>query len=245
MMQGALDRKRFEAIEAYVLGTMEADDRERFDREIVTDALLRAEVELQRENMLAIELGGLSRELKRIGADQGREEDRRAETGAWRPYLKYAAAVALLIIGGLWWFSRPTTGERLFAEHFTADPGLPVAMGMSGDPIFADAMISFKEGKYGDARAKWSILLQGDPLNDTLHFYMASAALAEGDAAYAIGPFTTLAEDSTTVFRQRATWYLFLAYLLKGDLDQARSVDLSADPGHAEEAKAILTELGD
>lgn len=241
MNQGALDRPTFEAIEAYVLERMSAPEREAFEQRMATDAVLRAEVELERDNIRAVELGGVGRTMKRIAQEEG--EGLRTG-GRLKSYLAYAAAVAALIIGGVLWLNRAPAHERLFAEHFEADPGLPVAMGATDDPVFADAMVSYKEGAYGDARSKWAALLQSDPMNDTLRFYIASAALAQGDAAEAVAPFTAIAADSTSAFRTSAAWYLFLAHLRNGQLEQARSVDLSADTERAAEAKAILAQLG-
>ena len=44
MNQNPIDRTRFEAIEAYVLGSMSAAEREAFDQELTKDVTLRAEV---------------------------------------------------------------------------------------------------------------------------------------------------------------------------------------------------------
>ena len=240
MSQGALDRQTFEAIEAYVLDRMSAGEREAFEQRMTGDPALRAEVELERDNIRAVELGGVMRVMQEMARE---ERETTAYQGRRSSYLKYAAAIGVVIIGALWWFNRPPAHERLFAEHFEADPGLPVAMGATDDPVFADAMVSYKEGKYADARAKWSPLLQAEPLNDTLRFYIASATLAEGDSEGAIAPFMAIAGDSASVFRDRAAWYLFLAHLKMDDPARARSIDLSADPERAEEAKAILIEL--
>lgn len=240
MSERALDRPTFEAIEAYVLDRMNAAEREAFERRMAEDATLRTEVELERDNIRAVELGGIGRTMKRIA----QEDNAQQVVGlGGRSYLAYAAAIAVLLIGALWWFNRQPAGERVFAEHFEADPGLPVTMGATDDPVFADAMVSYKEERYADARAAWSTLLHGDPLNDTLRFYIASAALAEGDPASAIPAFTAIAGDSATVFRDRARWYLFLAHVRKGDLEQAAAVDLSGDAERAEEAKDILAKL--
>lgn len=240
MNQGAMDRPTFEAIEAYVLERMSAMERDAFEQRLTNDPALRAEVALERDNIRAVELGGVVRAMKQITAEEAIET---TTTGRGRSLLPYAAAVAVLIGGALWWIDRPTDHERLFATHFEADPGLPVAMGATDDPVFADAMVSYKEGLFADARSKWSTLLQVDPLNDTLRFYIASAALAEGDAAAAIASFTAIAQDSASVFHERARWYLFLAHVRLGHRAEAKAIDLSADPERADEARAILTEM--
>lgn len=236
-----LDKNRFEAIEAYLLRSMTAEERSRFEQELASDASLRAELELQRENTLAIELGGMQRMLKEVGAEHANDRD---EVGrSWTGYLKYAAAVALLLTVGLWWFNKPNTNERVFAEHFTADPGLPVAMSATDDPVFQDAMVAYKLGDYAEARAKWSPLLQVDPTNDTLRYYIASAALAMDDATAAIPLFESLGNDHTSAFHDKSQWFLFLTYVKLDDVPKAKAVQLDDDPTYGERVRKIKAEL--
>jgi len=238
MSEGTLDRRRFEAIEAYVMGRMSADERVRFEQDLATDADLRAEVELQRENMLAIELGGMDRLLKQVRAEQRNAPG--ASGNGWTTYLKYAAAIALLIAGALWWMDRAPEQDRLFAEHHVADPGLPVPMSATDDAAFHDAMVAYKLGDYAEARTKWSALLNASSGNDTLRYYIAQAALAEGDAESAVPLLEKVAADGSSVFSGKARWYLFLAHLKRGDPEAMRALHLEDDPLYGERARAIL-----
>lgn len=239
MNKGALDRDRFEAMEAYLLGTMPQAERARFEQELAASPALRAELELQREHIRAVELGGMDRLLKEIG-HEGRVSERRSTP--WTAYLKYAAAVALLLGVAVWAFMRPTAHERIFAAHYTADPGLPVAMGASDDHAFHDAMVAYKLGDLAEARNAWTALLHSDPHNDTLRYYIASAALAMGDAAAAIPAFEELA-DGHQAFAAKARWYLLLAYVRAGEVAKAKGVALDDDPVYGERARAIKAEL--
>lgn len=242
MNEGTLDRKRFEAIEAYVMGRMSADERERFEQDMAADPALRAEVELQRENTMAIELGGMDRLLKQVRAEQQHTSDRSGGNG-WTTYLKYAAAIALLIAGALWWMDRAPQHDRLFAEHHVADPGLPVPMSASDDAAFHDAMVAYKLGDFAEAGSKWTTLLNASPGNDTLRYFIAQAALAEGDADSAAPLFEQVAADDTSAFSGKARWYLFLAHLKRGDREAMRALHLEHDTVYGERARAILTAL--
>ena len=241
MNKGALDRGRFEAIEAYVLGTMRASDRERFEQDMATDPALRREVELQRENTLAIELGGMDRLLKEVR----NEQHGTAMTGgnAWMTYLKYAAAIALLIAGALWWMNKPATHESLFAEHFVPDPGLPVAMSATDDHAFHDAMVAYKLGDHIEAIDKWNTLLLASPGNDTLRYFIASAALAQGDVETAVPLLQELSADGASSFHSKSRWYLFLAHLKAGDVASMRTIGLQDDPLYGERVRSILATM--
>jgi len=239
MSKGTLDRDLFEAIEAYVMGTMPTPQRDRFEQELAANHDLRAEVELQRTNIRAVEIGGMDRLLK----DLAREE-RSSTPGAagWTHYLKYAAAVVLLLGVAIWAFTRPTPNERLFATHYIADPGLPVAMGATDDHAFQDAMVAYKLGDFREARGTWTVLLQAAPQNDTLRYYIASADLAMGDVPAAIPALEDLAKGHSA-FAAKARWYLFLAYIKADETEKARSVALDDDPVYGERIRAIKTKL--
>jgi predicted Zn-dependent protease len=241
MKRSALHQERFEAIERYLLGTMNDEERRRFEQEMAGDEDLRAEVALQRENMLAVELGGLQETLRTIAREEATNE--RSGGTAWPGFLKYAAAAVLLLGVGLWWLARPADNERLFAEHFSPDPGLPVPMSISNDPVFHDAMVAYKLGDYQEARTKWATLLPSRPANDTLRYYMGSAALAAGDPAQAVPLLQAVAGDSASVFNRKARWYIFLSCLRTGDTAGMNAVGLDDDPLYGERVRAIKSSL--
>lgn len=240
MKEGTLDRPTFEAIESYVLDRMPADERAAFEQRMTEDATLREEVELERENIQAVELGGLSRMLKGI-AQQDREEERAAPR--WTDFLKYAALIAGLTTAAIWWMNRTPLNEELYTEYFTPDPGLPVKMGTTGHATFADAMVAYKLGDYAEARAKWQPLLSLEPGNDTLRYYLASAWLAENNTAQAIPILEELSQEPTSTFTARAQWFLFLAYVRSGEEAKARTLPLDNDPTYGARVKAIKSEL--
>ncbi|MBK9274556.1 MAG: hypothetical protein IPM49_08455 [Flavobacteriales bacterium] len=239
MSNGALDRTTFEAIEAYVLDRMSAAERAGFEQRLASDPALRAELDLEREHILAVELGGLQRTLQAIGE----VELRKGGGPAWGGLLKYAAGFALLLGVAVWWMLRPSDPERLFAEHFVVDPGLPVAMSVTDDPVFADAMVSFKEGRYADARSRWASLLKERPGSDTLQYYVAAALMAEGDLPGAIPLLEPLAAAPASPFLHKARWYLFLAYLRTGETDKAAALPVEEDPLRGDQARAIKQQL--
>jgi hypothetical protein len=240
MNQHALDRTRFERNEAYLMDRMDHDERLRFERELLEDADLQAELTVQRENTLAIELGGVDRQLKQLVAEQLPQPS--VGRGNWTRSLKYAAAVAVLLGGALWYLLSPTANERLFTEYHVVDPGLPVPMSATNDPVFHDAMVAFKLGDFDEARSKWTPLLLAEPANDTLQFYIACAALEEGELQDAIILFQELAMNEASVFNDKGRWYLFLSHLKMNDRDALRAMALEEDPVYGERVRAILSD---
>ena len=235
MMNGMLDKETFEAIEAYVLGNMPGPDRERFEERLRHDPALHAEVEQQTEHIRAVELGGLQRALKDIGRQQAASTPGRS----WMPYLKVAAAVAVVLCAALWYLDRPTTGERLYAAYFRPDPGLPVAMSATSDHAFQDAMVAYKLEDYAEALAKWNTLLRDRPQNDTLRYYTAMAALGAGDISTATPLLDAVVQERNSPFAGKAAWYRFLAYTHQGDTARANTIHFDPADPHAAEATVI------
>lgn len=240
MNKGTLDRATFEAIEAYVLDRMSTSERAAFEERMAADADLRKEVALQQEHILAVELGGLLRTMQ----DAGRAHSALVGGGRWPKLWRYAAMVAVVIAAAVWWLAHSPVNEQLYTEHFRPDPGLPVAMGATDDPAFADAMVSYKEGKYAEARAKWSPLLQMEPGNDTLRYFIAAAWMADGDAAAATPLLESLRMERGSVFHARVNWYLFLAYVRAGEEAKARSIDLEQDTVYGDRVRSITAQFG-
>lgn len=240
----ATDRERFERIEAYLMDRMGSEERTRFEALLSADDALREEVAVQRDLVLAVELGGfdrLLRELRPRANGAGRMR-------TMRPRMLYRLAVAagfLVLVGtALWWISRPSLDRRLFAEAYMPDPGLPSPMSATHDLIFQDAMVAYKLGDYTEAEEKWVPLLEGDPANDTLRYYVAQAALALGRTGRAIPLLESVAADSTSAFAGAAPWYLFLAHLRDGEVDRAAAVRFTDGDPHAARAASILRRLG-
>jgi Tetratricopeptide repeat len=236
MKQGTLDRPTFEAIEAYVLERMPNEERAAFERRMADDASLREEVELERENIQAVELGVLTRILKGMT-----HEDQLAEQGTTHRgrVLMYAAMVAAIVTGTIWWMTRAPLTARLYAENFTPDPGLPVTMGTGSHTAFADAMVAYKLGDHAEARAKWRPLLAMEPGNDTLRYYLASAWLSENNTAQAIPLLEELVQEPASIFNKRAQWYLLLAYLHDGETAKAQAIPLDNDPTYGDRVRSI------
>lgn len=242
MNQGALDRTRFELIEAYLMDRLSGDERTRFERELLEDPGLQAELALQRENTLAIELGGVQRQLRQLAAEHS--EMGPARGNGWTHFLKYAAVAALLLSVAIWYVNRPTANELLYAEFHVADPGLPVPMSASENPMFHDAMVDLKMGAFDKALTKWQAQLADDPDNDTLRYYIATAHLEAGDPLSAINLYQGLVDDGTSNFRYKAEWYLLLAHLRSGNEAAVRTFQAAPDSPYATRIHTIKERLG-
>ncbi len=237
-----ITQEQFEQLEAYILHRMDAEERARFEAAMEHDPVLRGEYETQRRHTLALELGGMQELLR--GMPSGTGENRPGRERRWGRMLKYAAMVALLAAAAVWWSTRPSANERAFASQYRPDPGLPVPMSIVDAPQFHDAMVAYKLGEMEEAIGKWRPLLQKDPANDTLLYFMAQAELQLGDAESAGPRFAAVAADGTSAFQGKARWYLYLSLLRQGDFARMDSLHMEQDPIYGERARTIRGQLG-
>ena len=132
-----------------------------------------------------------------------------------------AASIVGIITWGVSYFLVKSPEEKLFAQHYKPDPGLPTLMGVSEHYDFENAMVSYKMGDYPKAIAGWQQLLKENPGNDTLHYFIGSAYLAKGQPESAISNLNQILSVPQSVFLSDAHWYLSLAWLRENNKDEA------------------------
>ena len=179
-MLNEMNQELFERIEAYLMGRMSDAEQKSFESELMRDPSLAEEVKLQRQNMLAVELGAMTESLKDISGRYEKEhpsikksKGSKFNSGYWG--LGLAAGMALLL--GLFFLLREPANPHhdMVMALNKPDVGLPVPMSSSVDYVFYDAMVDYKAGKFQKALEKWKVLSNEAPQNDTLNFYIACA----------------------------------------------------------------------
>lgn len=213
---------------------------------------LRAEVAAQREARLAISVASLRQDIADIHGQAtesgaGKVQKAPAKVRPLNRWLAIAAAV-LLAIGAGFWLLDGNANDRLRDRYAYLDPGLPVVMGITDNREFAEAMTDFTRGEYATALPVFAALNAGAN-NDTLTYYHGAAAYYVGDFVVATSQLLTVAEDQTSLFRERAEWLLSLSYLAEDKRPTARELlmKINNQSGHRfhDQAQELLTELKD
>ncbi len=157
---------------------------------------------------------------------------------------RWGAAAAVVVLLGVWqlWL-RPPLNERLYRAYFDIDMGLPVEMSSRDTThyILYDGMISYKEGDYADALAKWTQLADNSGYTDTLRYYIGMAQLNNGHVEEAIANLMEVIKLGRSGFHDRAVWYLALCYLKRGN--EQTAVAFLKRIQHDEAAQELLKKL--
>ncbi len=230
-----LPQKELAYIAQYLNGELEHEQREVFELQLMRDEEFRRKVEEVKALLIGIREGSLAQQLDVF------------HQPAVIPYYRQwwvAASVAIIVLSGCWWlwFSMPSP-ERLYQSYFVPDMGLPVEMG-GADSVrytFYDGMISYKEGNYADALAKWTWVADAIGTNDTLQYYRGVANMAVGNMDNAIEHLFTVASERKSAFYEESTWYLALCYLNRGE--QPKAVALLKRIPHRTQVPELLKKL--
>ena len=234
-----ISQEMFEQIESYLLGRMDAVQRQAFEQAMANDVQLRNEVALQRKLIATVEAGSF---IEQPGAGTSTTPAVPAPVRTMNRRWWYAAAAALIItIGATWWLRRTETASQdLYTQYFHADPGLPVAMSSTHAYTFYDGMVSYKEGKYKEATAMWTKLGNEKGFTDTLQYFIGVAHLNNNALPEANQYLLPVANNNTSVWKGKATWYLALSYI-KVD-NRTEAVRWLTQLPNDERAKQLLAE---
>jgi len=245
-----ISRAEFERIERFLLGKMNEDELKQFKADLKRDEYLRDEVNLQAKLLATVESGSMSANasIQTAKMQESREPLSGPEVARGkRPVSRYrwhaVAAALVAVVVSVWYFGlRPSHEEQLFEAYFVPPKGLITPMSATDNYLFYDAMVDYKQGDYPQAITKWRDLLEVQPKNDTLVFFIGAAYLAHGDAVKSTPYLEQSVSYTESVFNDEAWFYLGMAQLKLGDTEQAKA---ALKKSRMERSKALLHRLNE
>ncbi len=244
-----ISQEKFERIENYLNNEITADEKLAFEKAIQEDPSFAKKVDEVKQLLLGIEAAALKNDL-----DSFHEEIHpvrklhtaplhvnKSSKNSKNMVLVYSIAAAIVVVLGIFWFMKDSnTPDKLFAKHFTPDPGLPTVMSTTSEYDFYEGMVDYKRKKYDVAIEKWKKLLPEKQNNDTLDYFLGVAYLAEGDAETSLEYLEPAQKFSKGIFKEDVYYYVALAKLKTGELDEAKKL-LKENP--SEKNKKLLNSL--
>lgn len=244
-----MDEQLFSQIEDYLQNRMTSEQRLAFEKQMKNDPQLQKEVNKQLELINAIETEAMKErldQLHEVHFGDKRATVRRPLLRRLRP-LAVAASIALLLLAS-WWALRTTSTQedQLFTQYYETPQGLPTLLGIGSNQLFNEGMTDYKLGDFSTAQRQWLPLLQQNPSNDTLLFYLGISYLETDQTDSAVALFEEIIEQNDPQFRQQALWYLALGLIKNGRADEANvhlKALLQSDSSFKERAQYILDRL--
>lgn len=134
------------------------------------------------------------------------------------------AAVLVVSFGILWIMQNNSTLEKIFAENFKPDIGLPLKMGTATNLEFYEGMVEYKQGNYESAIDQWQVLWKNNANNDTLNYFLGVANLAHGNSKESLQFLQNPQRFNKSFFKEDAAYYAALANIKEGRLEDAKSI---------------------
>lgn len=228
-----------ETIERYYNDSIASGERVVFEKKLQNDPEFKTQVEDIKTLLLGIETQALKEQLNDFHKDIKKTE--KNTKVRFLTFRKFAAAAIIIAFGSFLFFNKPAN-EKLYAKYFKPDPGLPTTMSNTEDFKFYDAMVNYKRGDYTLAIEKWESLLSHKPQNDTLNYFVGVAYLADKNEKTSIPYLEKTVQQTNSVFKNEAFYYLGLAYLKVDNIQLAKENFIQSTINNSED---IISELND
>jgi len=232
-----LSEEQYELIEAYLTNELSEKDKAAFESDMRADAELASEVDRQRELRLGLRALGIERALQRAEADYKASVASDSPVSIrpllnWR-YWAVAASVAILLSIGYYSYQARTDREAELAynEAFASESGDELLKGFrrgsrskTADKQLLDALTKYKAGKY-DQVIEQLITMPVDKQTIYYKNYLLGLSyLANNQALESISPLKMAMQAPDASIRQKAEWFLALAYVKSNENELAQPI---------------------
>lgn len=202
-------------IEGYLKGTLNEEDKLRFNELLISDKEFVADFEFQKNLKVAVILEGREALKEKL-----RLEDKNKKT---RPTWLYLAASLLLIIGAAFWFIgyQNNSSDKLYLANFEPYPNTvePLVRSEAKNTMRTTAFIAYEEKDFKKAVNLFNKLyLQTE--EDYAKFYSAMCYMELNEISKASEILS--GKSWTPAYQDKANWYLALCKLALDDKNETR-----------------------
>lgn len=219
----SISEEELHEIEKFLSGELQGQSLSDFENRLVADAEWNEKVQTVKLTLLGIKEATLSAGLRKNQSQKNDAVVRNVSSGRRNFFLIISGVAASLLFVALLWVAGvfDSHNQKLFSKYYFPDAGLITSMGVADNYDFDVAMIDYKSGNYKAAIAKWTGMLKGNEGNDTLNYFLGSSYLALDKTEKAITCFEEVIKNQNSVFLYDAHWYLGLAFLKEGRVEDA------------------------
>jgi len=271
----ALSEKDIELIERYLLGELGEKEAEIIDQRIKTDKKFAEEVNFMKDIIGASKKEGrnqLKERLKTVekdvvnGIEDAVDEEMGMKAGGKGKtsflvidkWMYYAAAMAAVIVAGVFILIPDNTNKQLYGEFFQPYPNeiVPYTRGQQVPEKFehlnaleynsiVQAMKYYERDNYTEALKLFEANVEQSEKNAGLILYKSICQLETGKEEQAIENFKFILALTNPPLEKQAEWYLALAYLKTNQTSKANKLleKIRDEKGHpyAGKAEELLT----
>src|SRR5690606_28562743 len=209
-----------EQIDAYLMGKLDEVALADFETQMRLFPDFRAKVDEQRLLFKSVEVYNLKNSLDEYHKEIEPVPEKKELNIGW---FALAASFLVLISVSTWAIlGSGNSPEKVFAENFKPDPGLPTTMGTSSEYEFYYGMVNYKRKEYAEAISRWEPIYAAYPENDTLVYFLGVANLANGNPRQAKKYLQKANQKKESAFYEDSKYYLALSLLKENKIKEAK-----------------------
>ncbi len=236
--------------ESYLENRLSLDEKLKFEKELVINKKLSAELKMYKEVNTAIIDDELNTFRQKVGDILNNHKKKANFSSLFSDkFIKYPilAFIAILISFSIWKILSLDSSDKIFSDYY--EPFIPDISARSvntGKDKIQLASLLYQEGDYKKSTDILKSFLLVEPDHQTALFYYGLNAIQESNYNLAITNLKEIERSLTTPFAIHARWYLALTLLKAKQPFEAKKylVQLSKEGNlYTEKAKRILKKL--
>ncbi|MCI0495005.1 tetratricopeptide repeat protein [candidate division KSB1 bacterium] len=152
-------------------------------------------------------------------------QESRVKQRHWRIYYRVAAVLLIGLSMLLYIFTQKPQHEILFNKYFKPYPNIiSITRGENSEVRLKQGLVEYEFENYQEAIQIFEQITRSEPQNVTAQFYLGIAHLCLNQPDPAFAQFQSVIAIGENPFVEPAQWYLGLAALKKGNLNQANTI---------------------
>lgn len=236
-------------IDDFLLGQLKGSALEEFETRLSVDQDFNEYVNLRQEAMFCIDAIGDLALRERVNTLH-KEAVKRNPLKEKEPFrivllLKYAAAVLVIVVVGLW-FLQDSSDPNIYDNYYEAYELNFVYRGNPSEDIITAAKRFYSDGDYQEASEQFG-LISPDSFTVKMSLAQGISYLETSQFEKAILSFQKLINQKDPIFESHARWFLAMTYFKEGKTKEAKDIieqiANTAGSFKQQEAKNILKEL--
>lgn len=240
-----MNEELYITFEKYCNNEMSQEEQLDFENQLQNNADMQQKFEIYKdankflETKFSSETAAFKQNLEAISKEHFAEnEHKKTKVIAFKPW-QYAVAASIAVLFGTWFYMQNSIPQ--YGDYSTPETAMFVERSM-GDANLKEAQNAFNAKDYKKAVASFEKVT--DLKNPELQYFYAISLIQTNNYAKAETLLNNI-KSGTSVYKDKATWYLALSNLKQKKLEECKSYlkQLPADAEDFDKAQKLLKKL--
>jgi len=243
-----------EQIEKFLLGQLNQEEYEAFEKALISDQSLREEVSFRKLAIKGTKLSGkneLKDRLKKIHnkyESNSKSERQTKKINLWTKWIGVAASFTILITSGLFLFNNNEFDTQIaFEKYYKPAPLRLASRDLNAEKTILQLNEYYNNNEYDKALPFFQKFLAIDSTNSRIRLGAGICHLELNQLNLARTQFLSIIKVRDFRLQFQASWYMALTYLKEGNLEEAQKyldpIINNSKADHYEHAKEIMDQL--